>query len=533
MVKSRPLKYAQFIQLHSKLIAKMSRIDPRIEPPAVPDAVSKSMLIGSGSPWLIVLVGGLVGLAGILILGFVLSFVQEEEPLPEFEHQVMMPDGTLLVVEAVSWGKYHDRQLTGMPRRSLFSGYVNDTVHHGTSDDKLVVFMRRFNPQTHESLDFTWWGRSRAIDSRGGEVFDTNPHQQVIWRYGTSSNGGNRPLPRPDNVHYYSDGDSEFAIVAHSEFPALRVDGDTFHLIVENLAGEVVAEFDLPYVGLETSTVWAPEELPVTRADGAAEVTLTGVRAYVDGGSANDVLTFRRNITADVQFRYGGQETTDWYVQQQWLTDPLGNSSDATGVDLSWGEPAWKLHLTIQPNNWDSIPLQPGESDVVGTFALPTAGNTSRMSTSQTVGGTTIDWHSIGGPDSAHSLGVGSEYMSSSTSTYFEEEYISIELDEEQYGPKQLYVRGNVYCLVGINTSLGTSGSYWLPSKVEVKITAPDGTPIPAETHINLSDLVVVVFKPPPGITEVTATLQVRKFPEFEFLIAPPPLPTAAAESAP
>ncbi len=250
----------------------------------------------------------------------------------------------------------------------------------------------------------------------------------------------------------------------------------------------------------------------------------------------NDIPQYRYYLDYTTEFEIEGMPTSDWYVNRVWYTDPLGNTCDGYDINMSWGEPAWKMHMTAQPYDWNKVPLQPGESAVIGTFNLPEgSGGIEFVSTSVTVGGITVDWASVGAPYTTHTMGRGSGYGSGSSSFHFEDEYVNIDYDDDYSGPRTLRVDGNVYSLVGINRTLVT-GSYYEPQSVKVRITTPEGEEISSETNMSLSDFIAVVFVPPAGVTEVIATLEVREFPEFEFLIAPPeqpPLPSASEPTVP
>ncbi len=493
------------------------------------------MLKKSRSPWLIVLAGGIISLFVVLVLGMLLNLISEDVVLPEFEYQTTMPDGTILVVEAVSWGTTHNVELRGLPKPGLFGGYYfGNDISQSTAGDRLVVFMRRFDPETGRPLDFTWWGSSSAVDSFGSEIPDSNPYQQVMSGYSTSSGGG-RPLPPPGAFGYYDPRDPRNALVAYSDFPAIRVEGDTFHLLVKNTSGEVVGEFDLPYGGPRTSDVWTPDPLPVTQTDHGLTLTYTGANITIDGSSTvNGVVQYRYQLNPEVQFQYNGEPAPNWSYNRIWLEDPLGNSSESYDLKLSPGEPAWKMHLTGYCYDWTTVPLAPGESAAIGTFTLPAESLSAPISASATAGGKSLSWSWIGGPNVTHNIGGATAYNGSwSSYLYIGADSISVELRGDSYSPRQLIVGGNAYTLVATDPGYGSAA--YLPHHMEIQITTPEGVAIPSNST-TMDNLVVTGFQPPEGVTEVVATLIVRELPEFELLIAPPehpPLPVQAMPGEP
>jgi hypothetical protein len=334
----------------------------------------------------------------------------------------------------------------------------------------------------------------------------------------------------PESQGYFDRRDPRSAVIAHSEFPAFRVQGDTFHLIVRDLDGETVAEFDLPYDGPRATETWEPVPLPASSTIDGVTLTLTDVQAKVnDPYWVNNSLTYGHRLEVTGELSYEGTPIGLSYFNTTVATDALGNTSYGDPLNLSWGEEAWKLRLTPVPLDWTLIPVDPSETAEIGTFTLPTGATVEPLAVSASVGSRMINWQYLGGPNAIYDFGyTGTGWGTYSSGVYLGEnydQYIGLNFEDPSYGQRRLTVVGNAYTLIG------TAPGYGYYSGTEyVKITTPDGVEIPCSPPTPLSDLLVVAFIPPEGVTEVVATYVVRDtLPEFEFLIAPPERPPLPA----
>jgi Tol biopolymer transport system component len=352
------------------------------------------------SPWVIILVG--TAAAMLLFAAFAALMVDRDEGAPSRFGlaSVTMPDGTLLVLEEVTFGRRHqfDVELPPKPGFSLFPKLNTRKLDSYSSNESNVVWLSRRDAATGRYLDLDWWSHSLAIDQHGDEVRDDDPRLMVMTESGSSSHGGPRPLSA---ARTGGGGGPIVCIVATSSVRAFRHEGDTFKLRVYNVAGEQVAVFDVPdrNPAVGTWPVWTPEPLPAEKSDGDVTLRLTGITGQGQIWTMGDGREEEHvNLYFQTQVLQNGTSTEEWYPVQQWLSDALGNQSSPWDCRLSPREAAWKVTMRLLRK--ETAAFAAHETWTADPLDVPQRDTSELVNATQSVNGVDLEIIALGGPGS-------------------------------------------------------------------------------------------------------------------------------------
>ncbi len=243
--------------------------------------------------------------------------------------QRVLPDGSILTLEQVSYGQQHDfyfdndwwtRFRRGLPRvlRQLVpaTGSQTSTI---TRTNGIVFWMSRFDPKLA--------GVNRGYVNVGTgshelQVVDDHGCAQQLNGYSSSGNGKGKLI-------------NAFGL---DNFPRRQ---KSFKLIVRDRNAkdpkQIVAEFDIPNPGPTAHPIWKPEAIPQSRTNGGLEFVLKGwSRGSSDG---------RSTAHASYEIREHGAERTDWAGASTEYRDASGNNNWRS---LCTNESAWKLETTFR-----------------------------------------------------------------------------------------------------------------------------------------------------------------------------------------
>jgi hypothetical protein len=265
-----------------------------------------------------------------------------------------LPDGSLLTLEAVTYGKEH-RFVEGNWWQKLFYSFLPTQVQNSIpvhtytgSSDRLLVFWTRRRPAARgQPLPHPFWQpRVMAFDQRGrtaetgGGVFRSVPDE---W-------------PVKECVEAWAL--PSFARRDHSV--GLR-------LLVQDQRGHWVraAEFVTRNPDQRPYPTWTAEPLPITQRDGDLAVTLTDLHVGPPppraAGDPNEMASDWTHYT--IRYHWNGRPTSAWESAGFVLSDPTGGVCDRTHAmartrvpggerfsfrGMLWpGEPVWKLRVTL------------------------------------------------------------------------------------------------------------------------------------------------------------------------------------------
>ncbi|TXT29674.1 MAG: hypothetical protein FD138_2386, partial [Planctomycetota bacterium] len=140
----------------------------------VPEQLSAQHERRSLNPWLLVFGVG----SGFMVFAIVgLSLLALLAPKPSLRaNEVLMPDGKVLRIEGITWGKNHRLNYEYSPSASWeFWNRRTMPFNHGYGYDLLMVWMTCHDARSGRSLDFDWWSGSSVTDAHGEELGDSNP----------------------------------------------------------------------------------------------------------------------------------------------------------------------------------------------------------------------------------------------------------------------------------------------------------------------------------------------------------------------
>jgi len=294
--------------------------------------------------------------------------------------EAKLPDGTILRLEAVTFGKQQKHIVEPGSSHPLLEALqllqhrpeISASAEFAEVFPQCGVWLTRRDPKTDEPLDLDWLSHCTAIDADGWECTSgftgrchwtkttpTSPYQETLFR----DQSPFQPLP-PANYR---------EIVVGTFLPLFRPHDGRFPLKVYNTQGAVVATFDAPYpTDPPTRQDWTPVTLPATQS--AGDLTVTLERIDWTSQPADTSIAEKRlptwKLNPIVTFNWQGQASDDWrFVNENIVAveDGLGNMSYLDRCRLTPHVPAWKLGFLIlrktdgryEPHEeWSSGPIE-------------------------------------------------------------------------------------------------------------------------------------------------------------------------------
>ncbi len=452
-------------------------------------------------------------LIGLLITAVILTPAPEDVYIAE----ATMPDGTVLVLKAVTYGKEHKLPLP--PRTNWFlpvflQSREQDSLDHETWGDKLVVWLARYDPKTGRALDFEWWLKNTVVDANGDTITDRHPS----WDYrfgqsGSGSSGSSGPGARPyDVAHREYD-----QLYASSELPLFRCNSKTFQLRVHNADNDIVATFDVPWPGPKSFPIWEPEPLPISKP--AGDLTVTLKRLDTDFVYHND----EKSYFLDPSFRVTKDgKPASWHVEGQILTDALGNTSRINGLTLLWSEPAWKLTADFYRNN--TAPPLAAETWNVGSIEISPNNEFQQLDLEKLLNDVPLKLLTSGGGGVVTYTGTG-DYQGEGSSRWgmsveTDNGYQSVDIDTDNIGPNYTQkVRTNLPHL--------RLDHIKIPELKRLQLHATDNLGNRVDGHLEtVDDHDFWFFMPVDEATEIDLKIVITQGRRVEFLVAPPSIDT-------
>lgn len=463
------------------------------------------------NPWLLVFIT--VGLfLTLVIVGLpLLALLAPQTSLRT--NEFALPDGKVLRIEAVTWGRNHRLDYEYTPPGSwAFWDRRRTPITHGAGVDQLMVWMTCHDGRTGRALDFDWWSGSSAVDANGDELPDRVPFLQQFGARGSSSGGGSRPF-RADRSSYDT-------WIVSSSFPAFRTNGGRFELRVKNLAGEVVATVPLTHPSPPAIQTWTPEELPATKSSGDVSVTLQRLNAHSSKSITNGVETTWWYYSPQGTVSVNSQPAPDWHVNLLEIFDPLGNQQNY-GHALSRREPVWKVRVGAFRGQSSKFPAS--ETWCLTNLEVPQKNAAVPRSEAQTIDGVTVTLVALAGSGKTSysiatpSLPRSGNFSSRSGGSAFGS---STKIESNRIG-------STATSIVEANwphLTLELAGNSPL-HRVYLLAKDDQSRDVPTQFSNNYGALHSYFFKTEPDAKSLTLSIIVHKGREFEFFIKPPEHP--------
>ena len=262
----------------------------------------------------LIIVGSFLAL---LALAFFLMPASKIAP----RQQRTLPDGSILILESVTYGRNHNFYFDGSwwarlrrslprPLRNIAPGPMNMTSTGTRRPNGIVLWISRYVPAT------------RTYGNLGTTPFEL----QMMDGHGCSEQL---------NSYSSSGGPNGFLIngFALDVFPRRQA---SFKLVVRDRNAKdprpTVAEFDVANPGPVSHALWKPEPLPISRTNGGLEFVLAAWGRGSSGG--------RNVFYPSFEVREGGALRTDWAASGSTFRDASGNTG---WQSLCTNETAWLL----------------------------------------------------------------------------------------------------------------------------------------------------------------------------------------------
>jgi|GEM_PF-1325237 len=299
----------------------------------------------------------------VLVLGLVLLLALSSVVTYVFfnvgQQKVRLADGSILVLRGVTvttnrftWNR--------TPWQHSVPSFLQKILHlRNTSlcflagnDDGIRLFLTRINPTNGAFLPECW---------RGVDVLDKTGFAYRSQVYTAGINGDE--LLEFD-LKNYPRRERKFRI-------------RLFDHSGKKVVGEFIIQNPIPQ---RNAPIWMPDELPCTKTNGEARVSLKCLKRVGSSKACGFVPDY------DIDFPGAGWEET------QWFSDATGN----TGEVLSPQESVWKWHLRLTQTINDSYP-----SNKILRFPIeriPPAGAFTNINQTREIEGVTFHLETLSGP---------------------------------------------------------------------------------------------------------------------------------------
>lgn len=478
---------------------------------SVPEQLAAQHEKRSLNPWLLVFGAGF-GFMVLVVVGLsLLALLAPKQSLRA--NEVLLPDGKVLRIEGITWGKNHLLNYEYSPAGAWeFWNRRTMPLQTGYGHDLLMVWMTCDDARSGRSHDFDWWSGSVVTDAHGDELSDANPQHWQLGARGSSGGGGARPF-RADRSGF------DHWIVS-STFPAFRTDQGRFKLCVKNLAGDVVATFDLAHPSPPAAQTWQAEELPATKSAGDVSVSLKRLQPNFHWNTNNGVKQKWWYYSPEASVTENGQPTNEWFTALLNVSDPLGNHFQ-NGQQLSMREPVWQVRLVAARNQTSKFTA--AETWKPAELLLPAKDTAVPLTDSQTIDGVTVTLVAL--------AGAGKTSYSIATPSMSRYGNFSSSSGGSAFGsPTKVESKRNgstATSTVEANWPHLTLGTTGLSPLHRLYLLAKDdqGRAVETQQAYNYGELQSFFFKTEPDAKSLSLSVIVHKGREFEFFIKPPELP--------
>jgi hypothetical protein len=480
----------------------------------------------------LILIAGVIFGFFILLIGFA-TVVGRFAPEQKFSRidelqRVSLPDGTDLVLHAVTFGTAHSVETRRAFRGSTaFGGRIEvQPLDAHVHRNRMLVWMSCQETDTGRFVNPDWWKRSSVEDENGVLHEDTNAHRLIKTQTGSSSSGLSRPF-KDEDATFSLASDPDRILVVYSEFQLVRATG-MLKLHVYSTEDKEVAVLDFPNPAPAPAAEWIPETMPLTTKNGPLQLTLKSVSCRQQESRYhhdNEVtIQMRQQLQTEFELTENGVKAKNWHVNVDHVEDVLGNTSNVYDVTLSFFEPAWKLSVQVYREEDAEFPEECIQS--LGTVALQQPGHTEQIGKTLSLTSGDVKSVLVGGSgttrfrirDPAHS-GDYSHHGSASVRLPGE--------DRKTKYVRTLFNSRNGNTDVEIDSAplpyvfLQFPG--WTGNQViYARGTDEIGRTVPAQITQSTSDGMFVWLTPVSDAKEVTIDLITDKRHQFEFYIKPP-----------
>ncbi len=313
--------------------------------------------------------------------------------------KAVLPDGTLLTLDTVSYGSEHHYE-PGRFRDAWFPRHLNaggrsipkPSFDIQTPANTLTFWITRQDTNSGVYLNFDWWSYFEFVDSDDCTFFGN----RRVLRHDRNATGDYDAV----NLLPLAPADASF-IVASGAATCFPRRERTIRLLLYNLEQQPVAEFKLPNPVYRDYPVWRPEALPQTRREQDLTVTLTDVQtslAKYDWHGAPVELPVTRLTW---QAFWNGTLSTEWKPDSLTLYDATGNSKSLLPLQPETGlcphETAWAVKTTLYQTA-QAAAANPADIWSLGDLTPPSPGHLDARQQNRSLNGLAVEFRGIAGP---------------------------------------------------------------------------------------------------------------------------------------
>ena len=420
-------------------------------------------------------------------------------------YKAKLPDGTFLVVRAVTTGKSHMVEIPYSFDTQVSRWEKSYTQTQSTSANRMLIWLTHENSRG-EMLEMDWFCKGVLTLPDGTQVRPNSYRLQGNRQFNSSSSGcGSDGF---GNAKKYHVGNTMLASLVHCELPLVRPAADArLKLDVLDGANTLVSQLIIPYPNLpiDAQENWQPDALPATRTDQDLQVTLNSIKylANRDGG-----ITIRPQL----EIARDGQpaDRNHWSINES-LVDPLGNVSNTWKCELSTREPAWKLVLSMYQTKDGN--LRPEERLKLPLRPTPGVRNFSLLSEIHGANGVPINLRGLGGRGPITFM---LDPTTQVTTSMYQPGPSGSGLSSSSSGGR------NEIELTSGHPFLITNNLNFDQENLQVVIRDQAGTDLTQNGYVGANGMTFWFFDPKPSTQQVEINLIVQKIRHVEFLIAPP-----------
>ena len=299
-------------------------------------------------PWLVLLAALPLVAAGLLTGFRVWSERQQDRGIAS----ATLPDGSQVIVEAVSVGRVHTHVMKKGTRLSLpiLRSFGTDPMKSTltTNADRILIFFRHVGPDG-KARDLHWWRAHVTTADDDEELW--NDEGSVLYLRDESDPNGGTSYAGLSSVHGTLGFDTPpkklIKVVGVVELPVSAVGGPTIPLRLLNEAEETMASLTIPVSLPPIPSTWLAEELPIRKTFGGVDVTLKSVTAQARPITVRNKTRAHYSLDRRWEVTESGQPAGLWQVVDEWLSDESGESG--LPPKGAWKSPVWRLSATLVP----------------------------------------------------------------------------------------------------------------------------------------------------------------------------------------
>jgi len=336
------------------------------------------------------------------------------------DRERILPDGTLLRLEQVTFGRQDDFKPGGWRRQLL--EHLPDWLakHLGPAYTSMNTWskgnMNLIN--TNRSDLYVWFtrrdpnsGTNLPVQLNVEQILDDHGCPFMMTMDGGINFGGTTPAGLPNEIGW----------CAFQAFPRHE---KKFRLRLYDFQNNFLAEFIVPNPAplLKPRTDWAVQSLPIVKQDGEVAFTLTEIKTKLHADRAQTNL-FNLNYLPEIlpmfQVAEHGEPTGEWEVVDKDWSDASGNLASRWQPQAAWlcpREPAWRL--TAKFCGSESSRYASNSCWVIHNLAVPAPGQFVSLGATQSLQGVTLEAIALtGAGDITYSNNVLTQALDSSNAS--------------------------------------------------------------------------------------------------------------------